>query len=70
MDRDTHEARKAAHAAFDPIWKRGKMRRGDAYQFLADKLGLSMTDCHMKLMDAATAQRVPGIAQEILDGKP
>lgn len=28
-----------AHAAFDPIWKDGMMRRGQAYRWLSNKMG-------------------------------
>lgn len=64
-DRETHEARKAAHAAFDPIWKSGKAGRGRAYKLLAEAMGLSRDDCHMKLMTAEQARRVPEIADQI-----
>lgn len=58
VDAETHEARKAAHAAFDQLWKSGRVKRGTAYKMLAEELGLSRADCHMKIMDAATAKRV------------
>jgi hypothetical protein len=64
-DRDTHEARKAAHAAFDPLWKSGKLRRGYAYKLLAETMGLTRDECHMKLMTAEQARKVPAIAAEI-----
>lgn len=62
VDRDTHDARKAAHAAFDPIWKSGHMSRSQAYAELARRMGLHPKDCHMKLMDAATARRAVEVA--------
>jgi hypothetical protein len=65
-DRATHEARKAAHAAFDPIWKRGHLSRGEAYRRLAEAMGLSSDECHMKLMTAEQASRVPDIAACLL----
>ena len=64
-DRDTHEARKAAHAAFDPIWQKGILSRGVAYAKLQKALGLSEPECHMKVMNAATAKRVPEAARQI-----
>lgn len=64
-DRETHEARKAAHAAFDPLWKSGLASRGRAYKLLSEAMGLSRDDCHMKLMTAEQAQRVPVIAEDI-----
>lgn len=65
VDRETHEARKAAHAAFDTLWKGGMMSRGEAYRALQRKLGLTADECHMKIMDAETARKVPQAAQEI-----
>jgi len=63
---ETHKARNAAHAAFDPIWKRGFLTRHMAYRRLQAELGLSEKECHMKVMDAATAKRVPDVARAIL----
>lgn len=66
-DAKTHEARKAAHAAFDKLWKgKGKvMKRGQAYGALRRELGLTGDECHIKLMDAETAGRVPKAAKRI-----
>ena len=58
---DTHKARVAAHAAFDALWKSGRMTRSAAYAALASALQIDAKDCHMKLMDEATALRVPAI---------
>jgi zinc-finger-containing domain len=65
VSRETHEARKAAHAAFDTIWKDGMMTRGQAYKALQKKLGMTSEECHMKLMDEYTALKVPQAAFEI-----
>jgi len=64
VDAETHEARRAAHEAFDPIWESGHMTRSAAYALLADRLGLEPDECHMKQMDAVTARRVVEIATE------
>lgn len=55
---DTRKARSAAHAAFDPLWRRGSMGRSQAYQWLARTLGIDTEDCHIGMMDAPTARRV------------
>lgn len=39
--RELREARQRAHAAFDPLWKSGKMKRANAYKWLAKKLGVA-----------------------------
>lgn len=66
VDGATHRARRAAHAAFDPIWQSGRMGRSQAYHALAEALGIDARDCHMKLMSRAMAERVPGIAKQLL----
>ena len=38
-NRELREWRKKAHAAFDPLWKTGKMTRKKAYRWLYDKTG-------------------------------
>lgn len=67
MDAATHEARKAAHAAFDTLWKQHGMKRSEAYRSLSAELGIKPKDCHMKTMDAKTALRVPRAVRSILD---
>lgn len=38
--REIKRARSEIHRILDPIWKRGKMRRGELYERLANDLGL------------------------------
>lgn len=58
VDSATHNARKAAHAAFDALWRGGGMSRSEAYRRLSKTMGLPSKDCHIKLMDAEQARRV------------
>lgn len=51
-------AKSAAHAAFDPLWKSGRMRRGDAYRWLSDKLGIPQAQTHIGEFDVETCRRV------------
>lgn len=44
-------AKMAAHDAFDPLWKSGRMARGDAYAWLAGQLGISVENCHIGMFD-------------------
>ena len=62
-----------AHAAFDPLWRR-RMRisnltqnvaRGRGYKWLAAQLGIDRKDCHIGMMDAATARRVVQICKAV-----
>ncbi|MBS9810628.1 hypothetical protein J4H70_17795 [Vibrio alginolyticus] len=57
----------AAHAAFDPIWKNGSMKRGEAYKWLADKLGIDKESCHIGLFDRVTCRKVIRIMGEHYD---
>jgi hypothetical protein len=67
----TRDARMAAHAAFDPLWRRKQARdglsktkaRGAGYKWLGEQLGLDPKDCHIGEMDAATARRVVAICR-------
>lgn len=68
---ETRKARSAAHAAFDPLWERRQRlsglskghARGKGYKWLAAQLGIDAKDCHIGMMDAATARRVVEICR-------
>ena len=62
---ETRKARRAAHAAFDPIWKSGQMKRGDAYRALAERMGIAPERCHISWMGADEARRAAKVAAEI-----
>lgn len=60
---ETRKARSAAHAAFDPLWRRKKMSRRDAYKWLADAANIPVERCHMGMMTADEAHRVVAAVQ-------
>lgn len=66
-DADTHAARRTAHEVFDTLWKgpTAKFSRSGAYKWLRNELRLTEAQCHMKVMDAATAKRVPLAVERI-----
>lgn len=64
-DRTTHEARRAAHASFDVLWKSGRLSRGDAYKALARVTGWPESDCHMMHMPPDKALQVPAAVKRI-----
>jgi len=35
------------HAAFDPMWRSKQKRRGEAYRWLADGIGIPFAECHV-----------------------
>lgn len=55
---DTRNARSAAHSAFDPIWKKRAMTRGDAYRWLSKRTGIATEKCHIGMMTADQARLV------------
>jgi len=56
-------ARIQAHTAFDPIWQRGGLRRGEAYRWLRDQLALDAQP-HIGFMDAEQCRRVVEVCRE------
>ena len=54
----------AAHEAFDPIWKRGKMHRNEAYTWLAVKMGIPRKRAHIAMFDVAQCKQVIEICKE------
>lgn len=61
VDRATHAARIEAHAAFDPLWRTGRMTRSAAYAMLAARMRISRTECHIALFSETQARQVVAI---------
>lgn len=57
-DAELRSAKQAAHAAFDPLWRGGSMRRREAYKWLARELGIRPKQAHIGHFDAAQCQAV------------
>lgn len=57
-------AKMAAHAAFDPLFKSGRMKRGEAYAWLAKALGIEKTACHIGMMDEAQCIKVKAVCDQ------
>jgi len=57
-DKELRAWKVKAHAAFDPLWKSGKMTRKEAYQMLAEKLGIEINRCHIGMFDAEMCRQV------------
>lgn len=56
----------AAHAAFDPLWKRGPFRgrRRAAYAWLAEKMALPVEKTHIGMFDERQRQQVIEIIRQ------
>ena len=64
----TEEERKArmmAHASFDPLWKKGGLKRTQAYKMLSEFLGLELSKTHIGMFDVATCRKVIQFTKEI-----
>ena len=57
-DQVTKNARKKAHAVFDPIWKNKQMKRNQAYQWLAEQLDIERWRCHISWFDVSYCEKV------------
>ena len=64
-DAKLRKMKSAAHAAFDPIWKSGRMSRADAYAWLAEQIGVARQNCHIGMFDVDQCQRVIAACGEI-----
>lgn len=74
--KDLREAKQAAHAAFDPIWKerfdrksaedstyRQHHARGGRYKVLAKLLGIPMAECHIGMFSVDLCRRTVEICR-------
>lgn len=53
--------KKNAHAAFDALWKDGRMSRSQAYSWLSSKMGLPPQLTHIGMFDVAQCKQVVDI---------
>ena len=58
--------KKAAHAAFDPLWKYGpyRGRRNEAYRWLSEKMGTPIEFTHIGMFDVDQCRKVVSIMRE------
>ena len=56
-DRSTRVARMYAHAAFDKLWQQSKMRRKNAYRWLA-KVMETKGECHIGDLSESQCKKV------------
>lgn len=55
---ELRKAKSKAHAAFDPLWKSGRMSRGKAYAVLAQYMGIHKGQCPIGMFDIEQCERV------------
>jgi hypothetical protein len=62
---ELRKAKMAAHEAFDPVWKTKRMKRGEAYAWLAKKLRVNKDGCHIGVFDVEMCRRVVVVCKDI-----
>lgn len=66
-NKELRALKKSAHALFDPQWKEGKKKRGQAYEDLAKHLGIPKRECHFGWFDKETLEKAISIlAKEMM----
>jgi hypothetical protein len=72
-NKELREAKKAAHAAFDPLW-RAKIRRDGCsksqarkagYSWLAKQLGIHFSECHIGMFDVDLCEKVIAVCRAV-----
>lgn len=62
-DAELRAWRKKAHRAFDPTWKRGKMKRKAAYAWLSEQMGIDIDHTHIAMFNVDQCRRVVEIVE-------
>jgi hypothetical protein len=65
---ELRQAKMDAHAAFDPLWREGDRTRKQAYQWLADKLGMPFKKCHIGYFSVEQCKQVINVCGEVIHG--
>jgi hypothetical protein len=55
-DKTLRRLRNNAHKALDPLWLSGRMKRREAYAWLARELGINIVNCHIGRFDIETCK--------------
>lgn len=63
-DKNLRDAKIAAHAAFDKLWKEGAMDRKTAYSYISQRLGIPIQYTHIGYFNVATCKQVVLISEE------
>lgn len=60
---ELRQAKMRVHAVFDPIWKDAGMSRKEAYSWLAAKLQIPVSACHVGMFDVAMCERATEVCR-------
>lgn len=56
--------RHKTHIVFDTMWKNNKMKRNDAYKWLAEKMSLTKDECHIALFEVEQCKQAIKLVEE------
>ena len=68
-NKELRQAKIRAHDVFNPIFKDGRMTRGEAYRWLAEKLGIPREECHIGMFDVDGCRRVVEACKNLSENK-
>lgn len=57
-NKELRDAKQAAHAAFDPLWKSGEFSRSGAYKWLSARMKLPASETHIGMFNVEQCRRV------------
>lgn len=66
-NRELREAKKAAHAAFDPLWRSGRKDRQQAYGWLSEQLEIPMAKTHIGMFDLDLCRRTIEVCRKFME---
>ena len=62
---ELRSAKVSVHAAFDPLWRSGRMSRNAAYRWLAENLGIEVRHCHVGMFDVEMCRKAVFLCESL-----
>ena len=63
-DEELRKYKKLAHAAFDPIWRRGLSTRRKAYSWLSEQMGIPEEKTHIGMFDVEQCKQAIALCKK------
>ncbi len=64
-DLETRNARRVAHAAFDPLWRETATTKGELYKDLAEYMGLEQKNAHIGHFNQEQCKQVMAFCEQL-----
>ncbi len=65
-DKATRDARKNCKRHFEWLWHKGHMSRGEAYEWLADAMGIPTGECHFGWFDVEQCEKAKKLCEDMV----